>query len=432
VTLGRAAGFRALGDALLLLMLVGCGGAAVPSGSASQQAGVVRATSGGETPTAVAKASGSAVASAAASAEPVVPASVAPSAAAAPPLRIGLLAPFSGQAAAFGQEMLKAAQMALDEANSAGGAGGKRLAIDQADDKSDSSSASAAAQKLAADGVAAVIGPATSASAMAAESALNEAKLPSITPAANDPRITDARLPFLFRATGRWDQEAPLLVDYLAKQPVTAKIALVADKSPYGQILDGAMNQALAKASLSPVADETVDSGTKDFRPLAARLKQKAPGAVFYGGFAGDGAALAKSLRAAGSQAVLVMGDAAEDQSLITSGGDAVEGLVLAYPPDAKQTPSAAGLLDTYRQRYGTAASLYALSTYDSTRLLLDALRRAGSTEPDAVRQAIASTRDFTGAYWGPMSFDAKGDLQAKTYVLWTVRDGKFVTMSSQ
>ena len=87
---------------------------------------------------------------------------------------------------------------------------------------------------------------------------------------------------------------------------------------------------------------------------------------------------------------------------------------------------SAAPFLDSYKRRYGTAASLYAVSTYDAARLLIDARRRAGSLDGDAVRRAVAETRDFSGVYRGKMGFDPKGDLQGTTYVLWQVRNGRF------
>src|SRR5581483_3592434 len=166
-------------------------------------------------------------------------------------VRIGLMAPFSGVASGFGQDMLKGAQMALDEANARGSS--QRLALDQGDDAADPAAAPAVAQKLVGDGVIAVVGPATSASALAAGQAFNQAKLPAITPAANDPRITDAGLSFVFRAAGRWDQEPAVLTPAMK-----GKVALIADKSPYGTTLAAAMRQALG--SQKPVLDETVDS----------------------------------------------------------------------------------------------------------------------------------------------------------------------------
>ncbi|MFI5267309.1 MAG: branched-chain amino acid ABC transporter substrate-binding protein [Chloroflexota bacterium] len=403
----------------MTLLLSACGAAGSPPASASQPAVQIRAISTNETPTPAASASPNVT-----SAPCPSPTTPAPSPSAASAIKLGLMAPFSGLAAAFGQDMLKGGQMALDEANGAGGIGGKRVLFDQADDRGDAAAPSAA-QKLVTDGVAAVIGPASSASALAAEGVLNQAKLSTITPSANDPRITDEGLPFIFRAAGRWDQEPPLVADFLLKQPATAKIALVADKSEYGQTLVVAMRQALAKANAQPAADETIDSGAKDLGPLVAKLKAQSPGAVFYAGYAADGGALAKALRAAGVQAALAMGDAAQDQALIASAGAAAEGLTFAFPPDPKQIPTAATLLDAYKRRYGTAASLYAISTYDTVRLVLDALRRAGSIDGEAVRQAVAAS-DFSSLYWGKMGFDAKGDLRARTYALWTVRNGKF------
>jgi len=385
----------------------------------SQQPGQVRAISTSGTPTP----EPSAAASPSPTAAPTI---VAASPSAAPTIKLGLLAPFSGLAAAFGQDMLKGAQMALDEANGTGGVGGKRVLLDQADDKADAAAAPAAAQKLVSDGVVAVIGPATSPSALAVEASLNQAKIPTITPSANDPRITDQALPFVFRAAGRWDQEPPLIASFLLGQPGTAKIALVADRSEYGQTLAAGMRQAIAKANAKLLAVETVDSGSKDFGPLVAKLKAASPGAVFYAGYAADGGALAKALRAAGVQSKLAMGDAAQDQALLASAGAAAEGLTFAYPPDPKRSPTASVLLDAYKRRYNTPASLYALSTYDTARLVLDALRRAGSADGDAVRQALAATSDFSGAYWGKMRFDANGDLRAPTYALWTVHGGRF------
>jgi branched-chain amino acid transport system substrate-binding protein len=324
------------------------------------------------------------------------------------------MAPFSGLAAAFGQDMLKGGQMALDAANGAGSAGGQRVLFDQADGRGEATAAPAAAKKLAADGVAAVIGPALSGPALAAASVFNDSKIPAVTPSANDPRLTEQGLPFVFRAAGRWDQEPAALADQL-KAP---KVALVADGSGYGQALAAAVRRALPSP---PVDDEMVEAGTKDFAALAAKLKAQAPGVVFYAGYAAEGGALAKALRVAGVQASLLMGDAAQDQVLIANGGAAVEGLTFAYPPDPRQGT----LAQAYKRRYGTAASLYALSTYDATRLVVDALRRAGGGG-DALRQALAATSGFDGAYWGAMGFDAKGDLRSQTYVAWTVRGGRF------
>lgn len=358
---------------------------------------------------------------------PTAEPSASDTATAAQPIKIGLLAPFSGVAAGFGQDMLRGAQLAFEEANAAGSINGKRLTIDQGDDKADPSAAGDAAKKLTADGVAAVIGPATSPSTLAVESLFNDAKVPLITPAANDPRITDQKLKFIFRSTGRWDQEPPLLVDALTKQTPGAKIALIADKSTYGQSLAVAARLAITKAGLpQPVLDDSVDAGTKDYGPLVAKLKPLGANAVVYAGYAADGGALVKALRAGGVQAPFAMGDAGQDQALIAAGGSATDGTLLAYPPDPKQVPSAAAFMDGYKRRNGTSASLYAVSTYDTARLLADAIRRAGSTDGEALQGAIAAGSDVSGVYWGKMAFDDKGDLQAKTYALWTVRNARF------
>jgi branched-chain amino acid transport system substrate-binding protein len=338
------------------------------------------------------------------------------------------MAPFSGQAAAFGQDMLQGAQLAIDDANAADRLGGKRLVLDQGDDKADPTQAPAVARKLVADGVAGVVGTATSATTLAAVQTFDQAKVPLIAPMAGDPAVTDQKLPFVFRATGRWDQEGPVLASAVLGQ--SKQVAILSDKAAYGQTIATAVNGALGAAGVQPLLSLPVDSGTQaadEFGGIInTRLKPSAPGAVVYAGYAAEAGALAKQLSAAGLNVTLALDDAALDQAFLKAAGGAAEGALVAFPPDPAKVPSAAQVLAAYKQRFGTAASLYAVSTYDSVRLLADALVRAGATDGDSVQKALAGTSGFSGAYWGPMTFDAKHDLQGKTYVIWTVRGGKF------
>ena len=379
----------------------------MPAGAPSQQAGQVRAISSSDTPTASPAASVAATASA--STSPTVAATSEPA------VKVGLMAPFSGVASGFGLDMLKGAQMAVDEAN---GSGGKRLAIDQGDDMADPTVAANVAQKLTGDGVVAVVGPATSASALAVGQAFNQAKIPSITPASNDPRITDQGLTFLFRASGRWDEEPAALANAIG----ASKTALIADKSTYGQALAAAERQTLG--SNRPVVDEAVDSGTKDWTAIVDKVRAGSPDALLFAGYGQDGGGLAKALASAGVKPKLFMGDAAQDQALLTVGGSDVDGLQFVAAPDPSK--AAPAFADAFKKRYGTPASAYAASTYDTVRLLADALRRANGAGGDGLRSALAASQ-FAGAYWGKMTFDTKGDLQSKTYVLWSVTGGKFV-----
>lgn len=325
--------------------------------------------------------------------------------------------------------MLRGAETAADEVNAAGGVLGKQLVIDQGDDKANPLAAAAAAQKLIGDGAIAVIGPATSAAAIAASTVLDQAGLPMISPTANDPKLTDRGQRFVFRLTGRWDQEPALIVDYLTRTAKKTKIAIVADPSNYGQLMASGMKQALATANLTPVLNETIDPTAKDFGPLATRMKAAGTDALFYGGFFSDAGNLVKQLATAGLQLQITSDDAVQDQGFVSQAGDAANGTVLPYAPDVAATGSTTTFLANYKQVHGTNASIYAVATYDSVKLMADAVNRAGSTNGDAIRQALAATNDFTGIYVGRVSFDAKGDLQGKPWVLWSVQNGKFQQM---
>ncbi|MHB8621086.1 MAG: branched-chain amino acid ABC transporter substrate-binding protein, partial [Chloroflexota bacterium] len=256
-------------------------------------------------------------------------------------ITIGLAAPFSGLAADFGAEMLKGARIAVDEVNRSGGINGRPLALDQADDKGDPAWARAAAKKLVADHVLAVIGPATSAAALAEAPVYERARVPMITPSANDPALTDAGLRFIFRAAGRWDQEPPLLEHYLVHTLGKQHIALVADSSGYGQLMAAAMRQALSADDLTPVVDQTVPVAARDDSAIVASIKAKQAGAVFFGGYYPQVGLLARQLRSAGVEVPLALTDAAQDQALVAEAGPAANGAVLAFPPDASRLRSA-------------------------------------------------------------------------------------------
>lgn len=408
------------------MVLASCGTASPPDASrGAQPATSIRAISGGTaTPVPTATIATAATPVPTATALAVITSSVPTPQ--PQPIKIGLAGSFTGAGTLFGREMLKGAETAIDEANARGGVLGRKLVLDQGDDKTDPEGAAAAARKLLADGVAAVVGPALSAEALSAAPILDAGRIPMITPNANDPRLTDRGLRFVFRASGRWDQQGPLLLDHIVKDRGKTKVAVIADKSAYGQVLAGAYRQALSKAGLTAVLDDSIDAGAKDYAAETAKVKAQQAEAVLYGGYAAEAAVLARELGAAIPGIVFGLGDAGQDQAFIEGAGAAAAGTVLAFPPNARQVDGTTQFLDAFKRKYGTEASLFAISTYDSVNLLVDALKRAGSTDGEALRAALASTVDFGGLYWKRMSFDLKGDLQAPGYVLWTVRAGRF------
>ncbi len=415
------------------MLLSACGGSAAPS----NPGGPIRAISTDPSATALASKSVAAAPSTAplTAAPTAIPPTDTPTTVPTPTatpvatLKLGLSAPFTGAASAFGQEMLRGAETAADEVNATGGVLGKQLVIDQGDDKADPLAAAAAAQKLIGDGAIGVVGPATSAAAIAASTVYEQAGMPMISPTANDPKLTDRGQRFVFRATGRWDQEPALIADYLLRTAKKSKIAIVADPSNYGQLMATGLKQALAASNMTPVLNETIDPTTREFGPLATRIKAAGADGLFYGGYFNDAGNLVKQLGAAGLQLQVTSDDAVQDQGFVSQAGDAGNGTVLPSAPDLASVGSTTTFLANYKRAYGINASIYAVATYDSVKLLADAVNRAGSTNGEAIRQALSSTSTFSGIYLGKVSFDSKGDLQGKPWVLWSVQGGKFQQM---
>src|SRR6185369_12217547 len=189
-------------------------------------------------------------------------------------IKVGVAGPLTGPNAAFGAQLQKGAEQAAADINAAGGINGEQIKVVVGDDVSDPKQGISVANKFVADGVKFVVGHFNSGVTIPASDVYAENGILVITPSATNPQLTERGLWNTFRTCGRDDQQGAVAGGYLAANFKDAKIAVIHDKTPYGQGLADETKKALNAAGTTETMYEGVNVGDKDFSALIAKMKE--------------------------------------------------------------------------------------------------------------------------------------------------------------
>lgn len=340
----------------------------------------------------------------------------------APTLKIGIAGPMTGDQSKMGMDFRNGVQLAVEEWNAKGGVLGKPVQMLVEDDQRDPKQAVSVANKLVQSGVVGVIGHFNSSCSIPASRVYAEARIPMITPASTNPQLTDQGLPMVFRVCGRDDQQGKVSADFAVEKLKTRRIAVLHDKTTYGQGLADEFKRALGGRA-EVVYYGGIIQGDKDFRAVLTSMKAKKPDLYFFGGIYPDAGLLAKQAKELGLTAPMLSGDGTIDAKFLEIAGPAAEGTYLTFSPDPEKIPTAKAFLEAYHQRFGPHGP-YSIYAYDATHVLLSAVREAGTTDGQKVSETIRA-RTHQGAL-GTIRFDAKGDVTQAPYVVWITKGGKF------
>lgn len=337
-------------------------------------------------------------------------------------IRIGVAGPMTGDQSKMGIDFKNGVELAVEEWNAKGGVLGKKITISVGDDQHDPKQAVSVANKLVNDGIAGVIGHFNSSCSLPASSTYHQAGIPMITPASTNPKLTEQGFDKVFRICGRDDQQGRVAADFVLNKLGKKKVAVVHDKTTYGQGLADEFKKALGSGA-EVVAYEGVTQGDKDFKAVLSAIKTKKPEVIYFGGVYPEAGLIAKQARELGVDAAFVSGDGTIDTKFIEIAGAAAEGTYLTFSPDPNNIPTAKAFLDAYHKKYGDHGP-YSIYAYDAANIMLDAIQKAGVTDGKKVAEIIRST-PHQGAL-GKVQFDAKGDVTVAPYVVWVTKGGKF------
>jgi branched-chain amino acid transport system substrate-binding protein len=341
-------------------------------------------------------------------------------------LAIGVVGPLTGSSAGLGVEQRQATELAVAERNAAGGILGATVELVAIDDRADAAEGKAAAARFCDDPrILGIVGHVNSGVTIQASDVYQRCGLAMITAMSSNPGVTERGLDNVFRLTNRDDHKGPAIATYLYRTMGKRKAVVVDDQTTYGRGVADLFAQAFGRVGGQVVARQTVTVGQTDFQPIVAGLPKDFD-VLFFGGIA-EAAPLLRTVRASGLAQLFACGDGCWDvKSFIQRAEGAAtlgEGvLILSAAPAVGRVPGSAEFAARYQARYGPIAS-YAINSYDSARLVLDAIETAarrdgGRPTRASVLAALRATRFQGIAYARPVTWDAKGDNTAAVIFL--------------
>jgi len=320
--------------------------------------------------------------------------------------------------------------LAVEQVNAAGGIRGRRLRVVRHDDGQSVNEGRLVAQRIAEDPqVMAVVGHLQSYVTVPAAAVYDLSGLVLLAPASTDAELTSKGYTRTFRGTFTDADVGRAMADYALAQQYR-RIAIYYVRSNYGRALANAFEERAMASGVQIVARASYDGGeTADVRSFAPTLRQWSQlqiDAVFLAGEVPLAGTLIRQIREAGIRSPVLGGDAMSSPALLSVGGDAVEGTVVAsmfHPGEPR--PQVRTFVEQFRARYGADPDPGSALGYDAVRLLAHAMSQAPSVAPAEVATSLHALRDWPGVT-GTFSFDEHGNLSGRRIVKMVVRDGRF------
>lgn len=342
-------------------------------------------------------------------------------------LLVGVGAPLTGPNAAFGAQIRKGAEMAFEDINAAGGINGEKVKLTLGDDASDPRQGVSVANKFAADGVKFVIGHYNSGVSIPASDVYAENGIVELTPASTNPQFTERGLWNTFRVCGRDDQQGKVAGAYIAEHFKDAKVAVVNDKTPYGEGLANETKKALNAHGVTEVLFEGVHAGDKDYSALITKIKENGVTVLYWGGLHTEAGLIIRQLADQGLKVQFISGAAIVSNELAAIAGDAVAGTLNTFGPDPRNNPANDKLVEKFRAA-GFEPEAFTLYAYGAVQAMAAAAAVAKSNDPEIVAKAMKTEGPFKTVL-GDLSFDTKGDQTFPGYVMYEWkkdRNGKY------
>jgi branched-chain amino acid transport system substrate-binding protein len=341
-------------------------------------------------------------------------------------MKIAVTGPITGPNASFGAQLTTGVEQAAADFNAKGGILGQKIEIEQGDDVSDPKQGVSVANKFVGDGVKWVVGPFNSGVTIPASDVYADNGVLMITPSATNPKVTDRGLWDVFRTCGRDDQQGKLWADLALGKLKNAKIAIVHDKTTYGQGLADAAKGFMNAGGKKEVLYEGVNAGEKDYSAIVSKIKASGAEYLMWGGLHTEGGLIIRQMRDQGMKTIMISGDGITDNEFASIGGPGVEGTLMSFGPDPRNNPAGKEVVAEIRAK-GFEPEGYTLYSYAAMQIIKDAAEKAKSTDPKKLAEVMHSGMTFHTVI-GDIAYDKKGDRTNVDYVwyVWKKQpDGK-------
>jgi len=347
-------------------------------------------------------------------------------------IKIGEYASLTGKEAAFGQSSHKGTLLAVEEINAAGGVLGRKIELITEDNQSKQGESATIVKKLIfRDKVVGILGEVASMRSLEAAPICQAYKTPMISPSSTNPKVTEIGN-YIFRVCFIDPFQGTVMAKFAKNTLKIHRVAVLTSvSSAYSVGLAKYFKEQFTSDGGEVVIEQKFTEGDKDFNAQLTAIKAAGVEGIFVPGYYTEAALICRQARELDMSVPLFGGDGWEAPELIQIGGTAVEGCYYSthYSPQVN-TPAVRAFVARFGARYdGEVPDAMAALGYDSALVMADAIRRAGSTEGPAIRDALAATRNFQGVT-GATTMD-KDRNASKAAVVIMVKDGKFKFVQS-
>jgi branched-chain amino acid transport system substrate-binding protein len=327
-------------------------------------------------------------------------------------IKIGVLGPTTGTMAIGGSRQKDGVQFALDEINAAGGLLGMRVTAIYEDTEGNAQNAVNIMNKFHhRDEVTATIGSNNSPEILAVLDLIAKAETPHIVPSGVAAGITKAGNEWVFRITATDVTFSKALVDYAVKNLKVAKVAVIFDTNDYGQGGRRMVEENLKNHGLTPVVVEGYTTGTKDFSPMLLKVKSSGADALIIWGNYTEGALLVRQIRDLDLKCNVLVATGVTIGNFFQLAGEAADGLygVTSGFNSQRTDETAVAFVNKFKAKTGYVPDINNVLAYDAITVLAEAIRRAGSIDKTAIRDALRTIQNFN-VVSGTIGFRPNGE----------------------
>lgn len=314
-------------------------------------------------------------------------------------IKVGVYGDLTGQTSSFGQSTKNGIELAVEEINAAGGVNGKKIQLIVEDDQGRPEQAKTVVSKLInQDKVQAVLGEVASTNSLAAAPVAQEAKIPMITPSSTNPKVTEVG-DYISRVCFIDPFQGSVMAKFAANTLKAKSAAILGDvNSDYSKGLTQFFEEEFTKLGGKVVAKEAYTQTDPDFKGQLTKIRNLNPDIIYIPGYYGQVGIIAKQARELDMNMPLLGGDGWDSPELWKLGGASLKNTYISNHYSAQNpSPEIQNFVKAFKAKFNVEPDSLAALAYDAAKVLADAIKRAGGTDPAKLKDAINATKDFAG-----------------------------------
>jgi len=351
---------------------------------------------------------------------------------AAQDVKIGMVAPLTGPAASYGTDILNGLLLAVDDLNAKGGIAGRKVVLEQGDDRGSPQDGANVTQKFASDEkVVALIGGATSTATFGAVPVAQKAKIPFFITLASHPDLTKEGA-YIFRNSTTQEAEGPALAKLISVCLAAKNVGVMNLNNDWAIEMTNQFKKALAKTPIKITIEESYNPGDNiDYASKLAKVKSTNPDMIWFGSQYNDLALILKQAQQMNLGSIPLVGSAGDHTTgLLKVAGSAANNLYLHTLFFEESTdPTVKGFIDAFKKRFNASPNLFSAQAYEGLLMLADAIK-VGNFTRDGTREALTKIQNFPGVT-GKLSIDPKTrEMSGKHFIPLVVKNDKFTYWS--